>query len=131
MTPSSSVTGGDHTLTEVARLCGCSVDAIRRYRDAGRFPTAFRHGDTPNAPWSIPVGDLVAAGLYTPTAVSDTIRPRTDRSPEPTPEDHLDVRLVEATRTIDYLLESNHRLLGILETVTIHTAAAPELGTAA
>ncbi|MDP1794288.1 MAG: hypothetical protein Q8K63_09150 [Acidimicrobiales bacterium] len=39
-----------------------SIDTVRRRMRAGAFPRAVR-GAGPNAPWRIPMGDLVAAGL--------------------------------------------------------------------
>lgn len=45
---------------EAARLAGCSRDTIVRARRAGRFPNARFEKDR----WTIPSGDLVAAGLY-------------------------------------------------------------------
>lgn len=47
---------------EAARLAGCSRDTIVRARRAGRFPNARFEKDR----WTIPSGDLVAAGLYRP-----------------------------------------------------------------
>jgi hypothetical protein len=135
MTANPSVTGADYTPTEAARLCGCSVDTIRRYREAGRFPTAFRHGAHMNAAWRIPVGDLVTAGLFTPADVPtfDTTMPTSGPTtgPPPRPAPDIDGRLVEATRTIDYLVESNRRLLGLVEALTAPTAEVQTLGSVA
>jgi len=44
---------------EAAKLVGCSRDTISRARRAGRFPGARLE----QGRWTIPVGDLVAAGL--------------------------------------------------------------------
>lgn len=52
------------TRKEAARLCGCSVDSIRRRQNEGDFPNA-RLDD---GAWMIPVSDLVAAGHLDPTA---------------------------------------------------------------
>lgn len=54
-----------YTLTEAAEVTGRSRVTIRRYLDAGKFPNAWRDeasGETP-APWRVPLGDLVAAGM--------------------------------------------------------------------
>lgn len=62
-----------YTLTEAARVTGRSRVTMRRYLDSARFPGAFRGpsvGGAP-APWRIPVGDLLAAGLVV-GAVEDT-----------------------------------------------------------
>jgi hypothetical protein len=54
-----------YTLTEAAAVTGRSRVTMRRHLDAGKFPNAWRDessGETP-APWRVPLGDLVAAGL--------------------------------------------------------------------
>lgn len=133
MTASPSVTGADYTPTEAARLCGCSVDTVRRYGEAGRFPAAFRDGDRGNAAWRIPVGDLVTAGLFTPADVPtfDITMPHNGPPIGPPADPGSDNRLAEATRTIDYLVESNRRLLGLLEALTAQTTQVPSLGSVA
>lgn len=50
------------TQHEAARLSGCSKDTIARARRAGRFPGA-RFGERQ---WTIPLIDLISAGLYHP-----------------------------------------------------------------
>jgi hypothetical protein len=52
------------TQRQAAELAGCSKDTIIRARLAHRFPRAFLDGHT----WMLPVGDLVAAGFYDPSA---------------------------------------------------------------
>jgi hypothetical protein len=52
------------TQREAAELIGCSKDTIIRARLARRFPRAQLDGHT----WLVPVGDLIAAGLYDPSA---------------------------------------------------------------
>ena len=52
------------TQRQAAELCGCSKDTVIRARLAGRLPDARLDGQT----WTVPVGDLVAAGLYDPDA---------------------------------------------------------------
>ncbi len=59
----------DHQLVtqrQAAELVGCSKDTIIRARLAGRFPHASLDGPT----WVVSIGDLIAAGLYDPTAES-------------------------------------------------------------
>lgn len=64
------------TVGQAALLIGRDEKTVRRYlptttNEAGnrvRLPNAYRDGAGPNAPWLIPVGDLVAAGLCAPTA---------------------------------------------------------------
>ena len=56
------------TQRQAAELAGCSKDTIIRARLAHRFPRAYLDQHT----WMLPVGDLVAAGLYDPAAASET-----------------------------------------------------------
>ncbi len=53
-------------IQEAAERMGVSVDTIRRRLRAGELPRAARETGS-NAPWRIPLGDLIAAGL-TPVA---------------------------------------------------------------
>lgn len=48
------------TLTEAAERTGVSRSSMRRYREAGRFPNAFK--DSTGA-WRFPLEDLLAIGL--------------------------------------------------------------------
>lgn len=50
------------TQREAAELAGCSKDTIVRARAAGRFPNARLDGHS----WTVPIDDLIAAGLYDP-----------------------------------------------------------------
>lgn len=58
------------TIREAADLSGWSFDSIKRDRTLGYYPNA-RRGDGPNAPWLIPLDDLIAAGRYTPEPDQD------------------------------------------------------------
>lgn len=63
---------------QAAELVGCSKDTIIRARLARRFPRAHLDGHT----WLVPVGDLIAAGLYDPAAEEAGVpRPAHGRSP--------------------------------------------------
>jgi hypothetical protein len=59
----------ERTLGQVqaAKLVGCSRDTISRARRAGRFPGARLE----EGRWTIPVDDLLAAGLLESSAVVD------------------------------------------------------------
>ena len=48
------------TLTEAVARTGVSRSTLRRYLDAGKFPSAYK--DSSNA-WRFPLEDLLAAGL--------------------------------------------------------------------
>ena len=55
------------TISEVVERTGASRSTIRRYRDAGKFPHAFKDSA---GMWRVPIEDLLAAGL----SVSDPAR---------------------------------------------------------
>jgi predicted DNA-binding transcriptional regulator AlpA len=48
------------TLTEAAERTGASRSTLRRYRDAGKFPGAYKDA---SGAWRFPHEDLLAAGL--------------------------------------------------------------------
>jgi hypothetical protein len=48
------------TLTEAAKLTGVSRSTIRRRRESGKFPDAYRN---PDGEWMIPLTNLLAEGL--------------------------------------------------------------------
>jgi hypothetical protein len=89
VTRSSSVARGERgdgdadsermvTQRQAAELVGCSKDTIIRARLARRLPRAHLDGHT----WLVPVGDLVAAGLYDPAANDEgALRPALGQSP--------------------------------------------------
>lgn len=56
------------TLSEAASLCGVSRSTVRRYREDGRFPHAFK--DTAGL-WKIPTEDLLAVGWTTSASATD------------------------------------------------------------
>lgn len=60
------------TLREAAKRCGVSFSTIRRRREDGAFPNAYK---TPDGQWVVPVEDLLAAGLK-PTAEPAQDQPR-------------------------------------------------------
>lgn len=47
------------TITEVAQRCGVSKSTVRRYREAERFPNAWKDDAQQ---WRIPIEDLLAVG---------------------------------------------------------------------
>lgn len=70
-TPAAGNDLGVVTVAGAADLIGRDEKTVRRYLPTAaneakgqvRLPGAHRDGDSPNAPWVIPVRDLVAAGL--------------------------------------------------------------------
>jgi len=65
------------TQRQAAELVGCSKDTIIRARLAGRFAHAALEGHT----WVVPVGDLIAAGLYDRNAGKSCPAPPSRRDP--------------------------------------------------
>ena len=49
------------SIREAVKATGTSRSTIRRYREAGKFPSAYQYGD--DHAWHIPVDDLLRAGL--------------------------------------------------------------------
>lgn len=67
-------------LGEAAQRCGVSRSTVRRYREQGKFPNAFK--DTTGA-WKIPLEDLLAVG-WKPNAPAQSepvsVPPEPDKS---------------------------------------------------
>lgn len=49
------------TITEAAQRCGVSKSTVRRYREDGKFPNAWKDQSKPPQ-WRIPLEDLLAVG---------------------------------------------------------------------
>src|ERR1039458_9208956 len=56
------------TQREAAELAGCSKDTIIRARRSSHFPHARLRGHA----WTLPIDDLIAAGLYDPIRDSES-----------------------------------------------------------
>jgi hypothetical protein len=77
-TPAGSGNLGVVTVAGAADLIGRDEKTVRRYLPTAankakgqvRLPGAYRDGVSPNAPWLIPVHDLVVAGLCAAPAAS-------------------------------------------------------------
>lgn len=80
------------TQRQAADLCGCSKDTVIRARLAGRLPNARLDGQT----WTVPVGDLVAAGLYDPDATVPTDAGRPPRPDAAAPTEATALARAEA-----------------------------------
>jgi DNA-binding transcriptional MerR regulator len=61
----------NYTLTDAAKLVGVSRSTIRRYRESGKFPDAFR---TSTGEWMIPLTNLLANQL-SPSRVTGQDQP--------------------------------------------------------
>lgn len=80
------------TQRQAAELCGCSKDTVIRARLAGRLPNARLDGQT----WTLPVGDLVAAGLHDPDATVPTDAGRPPRPDTAAPTEATALARAEA-----------------------------------
>lgn len=88
------------TLTEAAERTGASRSTLRRYREAGKLPSAYK--DTAGS-WRFPVEDLLAAGLkLTDPAhheqVSTPNGPAQQTAEQPTPE--LQIKVLELEKAL-------------------------------
>lgn len=57
------------TIAEAAERCGVSRSTVRRYRESGRFPNAYKD---PFGVWKIPLPDLLAVGWKVVDPSADT-----------------------------------------------------------
>lgn len=88
------------TLSEAAERTGVSRSTIRRYRETGKFPNAYKATDKQ---WRVPVEDLLASGLTLNgqaqvEQVNTLSGQPTERTPEPLSER---VRELEALLAIE------------------------------
>ena len=88
------------TLTEAVERTGASRSTLRRYRDAGKLPNAYK--DTAGS-WRFPVEDLLAAGLKLtdPAHHEQVSTPNGHAQPtpeQPTPE--LQVKVLELEKAL-------------------------------
>jgi DNA-binding transcriptional MerR regulator len=72
------------TLSEAAERTGASRSTIRRYREAGKFPNAYKDSDRQ---WRVPVEDLLASGLTLsgqtqPEQVNASTEPASEQAPQ-------------------------------------------------
>ncbi len=120
-----------YTPAEAAALCGVSIDTVRRYRKAGRFPRCVRVGDGANAAWRIPLEDLVAAGLYDPGAPAGPTPAATaadlpaERHSNGAPSANTtDRHIADAEEQVRWLRDQNARLLDLIDRLTAEPARA-------
>ena len=87
------------TLSEAAALCGVSRSTVRRYREDGRFPHAFK--DTAGL-WKIPTEDLLAVGWTTSASATDVPPEPALGVPTVEPASHpADERIKELERALE------------------------------
>lgn len=103
------------TLSEAAERTGASRSTIRRYRETGKFPHAYKGTD---GQWHVPIEDLLASGLtLTGQAHPEQVSVLTEQDPEP---------LAERVRELEGLLAVERARAAGLE----RAAAAAEANTA-
>lgn len=71
------------TISEVVERTGASRSTIRRYRDANKFPHAYK--DTAGV-WRVPIEDLLAAGLKPSDPAQDEQVNQVSEQAQPTPD---------------------------------------------
>jgi hypothetical protein len=107
------------TLSEAAERTGASRSTIRRYRETGKFPHAYKGTDKQ---WRVPVEDLLASGLMlSGQAQSEQVSMPTEQLTPPFPEP-----LSERVRELEALLAVERARAAGLERV----AAAAEANAA-
>lgn len=107
------------TLSEAAERTGASRSTIRRYRETGKFPNAYKGTDKQ---WRVPVEDLLASGLtLNGQAQVEQVNAFSGQPIEPAPE-----LLSERVRELEALLAVERARAAGLERV----AAAAEANAA-
>ena len=116
------------SVAEAAKLCGCSDDTIRRRLNAGLLPGAFQDGRDGNAPWRVPVSDLVQAGMCGPEVLDEldqrlnpnvarlanqVVDLRAELLAERAKSSSLAEQLAQAKSEVVYLRELNTKMLQI------------------
>lgn len=110
------------TLSEAAERTGTSRSTVRRYREAGKFPNAYKDSDRQ---WRVPVEDLLASGLtLSGQAQAEQVSTPTEQASEQAPP--VDGVLVERVRELEATLAVERARSGGLERV----AAAAEANAA-
>lgn len=73
------------TLTEAVERTGASRSTIRRYREAGKFPNAYK--DTAGT-WRFPLEDLLAVGLSPSEPSRERAQSKASEQAQSTPTEH-------------------------------------------
>lgn len=107
------------TLSEAAERTGASRSTIRRYRETGKFPHAYKSTDKQ---WRVPVEDLLASGL----TLSGQAQPEQVSAPTEQPITQASEPLSERVRELEALLAVERARAAGLERV----AAAAEANAA-
>ncbi len=109
------------TLSEAAERTGASRSTIRRYRETGKFPNAYKGTDKQ---WRVPVEDLLASGLtLNGQAQVEQVNTLSEQPTEQAPEP-----LSERVRELETLLAVERaRAAGLERVVAAAEANAADL----
>lgn len=121
----STLTRPVFTLREASKRCGVSFSTIRRRREDGAFPNAYK---TPDGQWVIPVEDLLAAGLK-PTAEPAQGQPRSGQLAEQAQDAHQAAQAASSADQdrIEQLERDLARARAQIEVEQAHRAAAEQI----
>lgn len=109
-----SLTRPVFTLKDAAQRCGVSFSTIRRRREEGNFPNAYKTSD---GEWRVPVEDLLAVGLNPAADPAPTEHAQTAVEPTHETGSKSDHEVTELRRELD-------RAHARLEVEQAHRAAA-------
>lgn len=97
------------TQQEAADLAGVSYDTIRRWRAAGKFPSARQRQDDLNGTWEIAFSDLVATGRCSSQTTEADVNERIGRTALERQLREMREQLVHAHARINSLEEISER----------------------
>lgn len=87
------------TLSEAAERTGTSRSTMRRYRETGKFPNAYKDTDRQ---WRVPVEDLLASGLVlSGQAQAEQVSASSEQGQVAAPEQGERVRELEALLAVE------------------------------
>lgn len=89
------------TLTEAVERTGASRSTIRRYREAGKFPNAYK--DTSGA-WRFPLEDLLAVGFSPSEPAREQAKNRSIEHAQSMPAEHTNSTTAEQVSKLEQAL---------------------------
>lgn len=89
------------TLTEAVERTGASRSTLRRYREAGKFPNAYK--DTAGT-WRFPLEDLLAAGLSPSEPTREQAQSRSSEHALGMPGEHASAASAEQVSKLEQAL---------------------------
>lgn len=91
------------TLTEAVERTGASRSTIRRYREAGKFPNAYK--DTAGA-WRFPLEDLLAVGLSPSEPARERAQSKASEQGQSTPTEQSSSASAEQVSKLEQALRN-------------------------